>query len=342
MNLIDRKIVDSMYEDGWRYTHFGEYWRRKYGYKVCKVPLNAGFTCPNWDGRIADEGCVFCPNFARQFTYDSFRTVINKGWKEQVKHQIEHYKGMGAGEKALVYIAFATNTYAPIEDLKRIYDAALDHEDVVGLSIGTRPDCLPDEVLDLLGDYVKDGHEIWIEVGQQTPHYHTLRDTRRGHGFAESIRVVREAHKRGIKLIFFNIMGMPGETPDEMVETARILSALEVDAIKQYPLIVMKGTKLAQDYLNGGYKPLGRMEYVNLVCDLLENLDKYVLVQRLSKDCGLETKLAPQWNTYRLMITPLVEKELARRNAKQGGKLKLTLSKDELKPLKKEPTPKES
>jgi radical SAM protein (TIGR01212 family) len=260
--------------------------------------------------------------------------VINKSWKEQVKHQVEHYRTIGAGEKALVYIAFATNTYAPLPDLKKIYDAALDHKDVVGLSIGTRPDCLPDEVLDLLEEYVKAGHEIWIEVGQQTPHYHTLRDTNRGHGFAESIRVVREAHKRGIKVIFFNIMGMPGETPDEMIETARILSALEADAIKQYPLIVMKGTKLAQDYLNGSYKPLGRMEYVNLVCDFLEHLDPNVLIQRLSKDCGLETKLAPQWNTHRLQITPLVEKELRKRGTKQGSKFKLTLSADELKPLK--------
>jgi len=335
MNLVDRKIVDEMYKDGLRYSSFGEYWRRKYGYKVCKVPLNAGFTCPNWDGRLADQGCSFCPNFARQFTYDSFRTVINKSWKEQVKHQIEHYKSMGAGEKALVYIAFGTNTYAPIEDLRKIYDEALDHKEVVGLSIGTRPDCLPDEVLDLLGEYVESGYEIWIEVGQQTPHYHTLKDTRRRHGFAESIRVVRECHARGIKTIFFNISGMPGETPDEMIETARILSALEIDAIKQYPLIVMKGTTLAQDYLKGAYKPLGMMEYVNIVCDILEHLDPYVLVQRLSKDCGLETKLAPQWNTYRLIVTPLVEKELKRRGTRQGSRLKLTLSMDELKPMKR-------
>ncbi|MCX6695129.1 MAG: TIGR01212 family radical SAM protein [Candidatus Altiarchaeota archaeon] len=335
MNLVDRKIVDEMYRDGWLYTSFGEYWRRKYGYKVCKVPLNAGFTCPNWDGRIADDGCAFCPNFARQFTYDSFRTVINKSWKEQVTHQVKHYKGMGAGDKAMVYIAFATNTYAPLKDLKKIYDAALDHKDVIGLSIGTRPDCLPDEVLDLMGDYVKQGYEIWVEVGQQTPHYHTLKDIDRGHGFAESIRVVREAHKRGIKVIFFNISGMPGESPDEMVETARILSALEIDAVKQYPLIVMKGTRLAEDYIKGKYRPLGRMEYVNIVADMLENMDRYVLIQRLSKDCGLETKLAPEWNTYRLIVTPLVEKELARRKTRQGEKFKLSLNVDELKPLKK-------
>ncbi|MBN2518598.1 MAG: TIGR01212 family radical SAM protein [Candidatus Altiarchaeota archaeon] len=329
-HLVDKRVVDSMYKTGSLYSAFGEYWRRKYGYNVCKVPLNAKVGCPNWDGRISKEGCIFCPDFARQFTYDSFRTVMDKGVKAQVAHQVKHYTGMGAGEKALVYIAFGTNTYMPLKDFKELCDQALDHKDVVGLSIGTRPDCLPDGVLDILGDYAKQDYKIWLEIGQQTVHLHTLESIKRGHGFAEAIRVVREAHKRDIPVLFFTILGLPYETPSEMRETARILSALEVDAVKLYPLIVMKKTQLANQYLQGRYRPLGLDEYVGLLADFLENLSPYVLIQRLSKDCGLETKLAPEWNSYRLIVGPRVEKELKARGAKQGDEYKITLDESEL------------
>jgi radical SAM protein (TIGR01212 family) len=333
-SLIDRRVVDSMCGDGLLYSSFGEYWRRKYGYKVFKIPLNAQFTCPNWDGRISDEGCIFCPSFARQFTYESFRDVMDKDIREQVKHQVKHYKKMGAGDKAQVYIAFGTNTYKPLPELKKLFDAALDNKDVIGLSIGTRPDCIPDEVFDLLGEYVKQGKQIWLEIGTQTVHYHTLEHIQRRHGFAESIRVVQEAHKRGIPVVFFIILGLPYESPAEMNETARICSALGVDAVKLYPLVVMKNTRLGKQFRDGSYRPLAQSEYVQLVADFLEHLSPYVLIQRLSKDCGLESKLAPEWNTYRLVVGPKVERELKLRDTKQGDKLKLTLSADELEPLK--------
>ncbi len=333
-SLVDRRIVDSLYRDGAIYSSFGAYWRRKYGYKVFKVPLNAQFTCPNWDGRISDEGCIFCPSFARQFTYESFRNVMDKDIKEQVRHQVRHYKEMGAGDKALVYIAFGTNTYKPVGELRKLFDASLKHKDVVGLSIGTRPDCLPDEVFDLLGGYVKKGKHIWLEIGTQSVHYHTLERIQRRHGFAESIRAVQEAHRRGISVIFFLIQGLPYETPAETVETARIVSALGVDAVKLYPLIVMRRTILEKQFKSGNYRPLGMSEYVGLTADFLENLSRYVLVQRLSKDCGLESKLAPDWNTYRLIIGSRVEKELKGRGTRQGDKFSLTLSADELVPLK--------
>lgn len=329
----DSKVIERMYRDGFLYSHFGEYWRRKKGYKVFKIPFNADFTCPNWDGRLSKSGCTFCPSFARQFTYSSFRRVINQKLEEQVKDQLKHYKQMGAGEKGLVYVAFGTNTYAPVKELKRIYDKALKNRDIVGLSIGTRPDCLPEEVLNLLGSYVKKDKEIWLEIGQQTVHQKTLDRIKRRHGFAEAIKAVEEAHKRGIKVVFFVILGLPGETHSEMIETARVLSAIGVDAVKIYPLIVMKKTQLALDYQEGRYTPIGFKEYVNTVCDFLEHLDKNILIQRLSKDCGLETKLAPEWNTYRLIVAPAVEKELKRRGTTQGSKLRYGLTAEELKPL---------
>ncbi|MBU0762770.1 MAG: TIGR01212 family radical SAM protein, partial [Candidatus Altiarchaeota archaeon] len=196
----------------------------------------------------------------------------------------------------------------------------------------TRPDCLPDEVLDLLAEYKKKGYDVWIEVGQQTMHHHTLQRINRQHGVAELVRVVDEAHKRNIPVLAFIILGMPGETRDEMIETARLISAIGVDAIKLYPLVVMKNTRLADWWKTGVYKSLGFWEYVNLVADFLEHLSPYVLIQRMSKDCGLEVKYAPEWNTYRNIVTPMVQKTLMERCTRQGSKYRLTLSVEELTP----------
>ncbi|MFC2154067.1 TIGR01212 family radical SAM protein [Candidatus Altiarchaeota archaeon] len=330
---IDPKAADSMYSDGFLYAHFGEYFRRTHGYDVFKVPFNAEFTCPNWDGRLSKKGCTFCPSQARQFTYESFRPVMGKGLKQQLKHQIDYYKKKGAGEKALTYIAFATNTYLPVDELKKVFDTALDHPDVVGLSVGTRPDCLPDEVLDLLSTYVKEGYEIWVEVGQQSFHFHTEEATNRQHGVAESVRVARECKKRGILAMAFLIMGLPYETPSEMIETARITSSLGFDAVKLYPMLVMYDTQVAKQYKKGSYRPLSQTEYVSLIADFLENLDPHILVQRLSKDCGLDGKIVPEWNTHRFIIGPRVEKLMTLRGTHQGSKHKLTLSAEELVPL---------
>jgi uncharacterized protein len=338
--IIDRKAVDELYGEGLLFSAYGMYERKIHGFRVFKVPLNARFVCPNWDGRLSDMGCAFCPSHAKQFTYQSFREVIDKGFTEQIRHQVEHYKTMGAGKKGLVYIAFGTNTYAPLDRLRKIFDEAVNaHEDVLGFTVGTRPDCLPDEVLDLLAEYRKSGWEVWVEAGQQTVHQHTLRETNRQHGFAELVRATDECHARGIPILAFIILGLPGETHDEMVETARLISAIGVDAIKLYPLVVMKDTRLANMWQSGRYKPLGFDEYVNLVADFLEHLSPYVLIQRLSKDCGLEIKLAPEWNTYRNIVTPAVEKALRARGTRQGSKYKLTLTMDELTPLTQDKEP---
>jgi len=331
--ITKKRFIDELYSEGNIYAPYGQYERKVHGYKIFKIPLNASFTCPNWDGRLSKEGCIFCPNFARQFTYESFRRVLNEDLGEQVKDQVKYYKEKGAGEKGLVYVAFGTNTYLPIDKLKKIFDTALKHRDVIGLSIGTRPDCLPDEVLNLLGEYVEKGKEIWLELGQQSVHFHTDERTQRRHGVAESIRVVREAHRRGIYVLFFLIMGLPYETPSEVVETARVVSALGVDAIKLYPCLVMKGTGLEKEYREGTYRPLSSLEYASLLADFIEHLSPHVLIQRMSKDCGLDGKVAPDWDTHRWIVGPRVEKILMLRGTKQGSKFSLGLEADELVPL---------
>lgn len=169
--IVDKGVVEGLYKEGLKHSAYGMYERKVHGYKVFKIPLNARFVCPNWDGRLSDSGCIFCPSHAKQFTYQSFREVIDKGFTEQIRHQVEHYQTMGAGEKGLVYIAFGTNTYAPLDRLRQIFDETVKaHKDIIGFTIGTRPDCLPDEVLDLLAGYKRSGYEVWVEAGQQTVH----------------------------------------------------------------------------------------------------------------------------------------------------------------------------
>lgn len=331
----DKETVDSLYRNGFRYASFGEYWRRIHDYKLFKVPVDADFLCPNWDSRVSKEGCIYCPGFGKEVGRPTFFEVQGKEIREQLEHQIPYHREKGAGEKFLAYFYPATNTYRRVSQLENLFNEALEVEGVVGLSVGTRPDCLPDEVLDLLESYVKEGKEVWVELGQQSYHYHTIEEANRGHGIAESIDVIPRMKERGIWVCNHIILGMPYETPSEMNETARILSVLGVDAVKIYPLLVMRGTSLARMYETGVYRPLGFLEYVNLACDFLEHLSPYVLIQRLSKDCGMQLKIAPKWNPSRLVVSPRIEKELARRNSRQGAKYKIGLSEPELEPLNK-------
>ena len=330
---INRRMIDQMYKEGYLYAKFGEYFRRTHGYKMFKIPVDAGFTCPNWDSRLSNKGCMFCPFYAKKFTHESFRRVIGKNLKVQISEQVKYHKKTGAGEKFLIYVAFATNTYKPVDELREIYDILLKHDDVVGLSIGTRPDCLPDEVLDLLGEYVEEGYEIWLEIGQQSFHFHTCEQTNRQHGVSEILNLVKKSHDRGILVLSFVILGLPYETPSEMIETARFVSELNIDAVKVYPLLVMKETRLVDEYESGKYRPISRLEYLSILADFIENLSPYVLIQRLSKDAGVDEKIAPEWNTHRFLVSPEIEKILMLRGTKQGSRYSVGLTAEELKPL---------
>ena len=325
-------VVDGLYDDGFLYAAFGEYFRRSHGYKMFKVPANAGFTCPNWDNRLSALGCIYCPSFARQFSHESLRRVMDANLRKQLSEQIEYHKSTGAGEKFLVYLAFGTNTYLKLEQLREIYDLLLEHPETVGLSIGTRPDCLPPEVLDMLGEYVDLGYEMWVELGQQSMHYHTCQKTNRQHGVSEVVDVIGKAHERGILVNLFTILGLPYETPSEMIETAKMVSVLGADSLKIYPLLVMENTTLAKHYSIGWYRPVSRIEYIGLVADFLEHLSPKILIQRISKDAGVEAKNAPEWNTHRFLVGPEVEKALAIRGTRQGSRYKIGLSVEELEP----------
>jgi radical SAM protein (TIGR01212 family) len=174
---------------------------------------------------------------------------------------------------------------------------------------------------------------MWLELGQQSVHYHTAEAINRQHGLGELASAIERSKKRGILNVVFLIFGLPYETPGEMNETARVISELGADAVKLYPLLVMKNTRLTREYAKGGYRPISAAEYTKTIADFLERLHPHVLIQRVSKDCGLDGKDAPEWNTHRFIVGPRVEKILQIRGSRQGSKYSVGLSADELTPL---------
>ncbi|WP_292459638.1 TIGR01212 family radical SAM protein [Methanothermococcus sp.] len=316
IKTIDKNIIDNIYSDGFPIAQYGLYIKRVKHYKTFKIPVDAGFTCPNKDGTLDTKGCIFCPKMGRPISVKYCNTKYPL--KEQIEKQIEKQKNKGI-EKFYIYFYPGTNTYGTPNKLKELWDFALSYPDVIGLSIGTRPDCLEDEKLDILEDYVNEGYEIWIDLGIQTMHQRTLNILNRRHKVSDTVRTILECKKRGIFVCGHVILGLPNETWDDMMKTAKILSKLEIDALKIYPLVVIQNTELENLYWRGEYKTLDKKQYIKLVCDFLERLSPYVLIQRLSKDkTPDEIKISPEWNLHRLNILNEVSNELKRRNTKQG------------------------
>ncbi|MBA2861462.1 TIGR01212 family radical SAM protein [Methanococcus maripaludis] len=317
---IDKNIVDRIYEEGFLIAQYGLYMKRERDYKTFKVPVDAGFSCPNKDGTIDTRGCIFCPKMGRSISVEYCN--VKYSLKDQIEAQIKQNKEKGIG-KFYVYFYPGTNTHGTPEKLKELWDFALSFEDVIGISIGTRPDCLEDEKLDILENYVKQGYEIWIDLGVQTMHDKTLDFLNRKHSSDDIRRAVIECKKRGILVCGHIILALPNENWDMMMETAKVLSDLEIDALKIYPLVVIENTELEKIYWKGEYKSLDEKQYIHLVADFLEHLSPYVIIQRVSKDkVPDEIKISPEWSLKRLRILNEVSKELARRNSKQGSKYK--------------------
>ncbi len=313
---IDKKIIENIYSDGFPVAQYGLYMKRAKQYRTFKIPVDAGFSCPNKDGTLDNRGCIFCPKMGRPISVKYCNTKYSL--KEQIEKQIEKQKSKGI-EKFYIYFYPGTNTYGTPSKLKELWDFALSYSDVIGLSIGTRPDCLNEEVLDILENYVKNGYEIWIDLGIQTMHQKTLELLNRKHDVSDTVNAIIQCKKRGIFVCGHVILGLPNESWNDMMETARILGVLEIDALKIYPLVVIENTELEEMYWRGEYKTLDEKQYIKLVCDFLEHLSPYVLIQRVSKDkTPDEIKISPEWNLHRLKILNEVSNELKRRNTRQG------------------------
>ncbi len=299
-----------------RYNRFSDYLRNLYGVKVYKVTLDAGFTCPNRDGTISNEGCIFCDgggSFSQLYPHDiSIKEQLDLG----IKLSKEKYKA----QKFLAYFQAYSNTYKPVNELQKIYDDALSHEEVIGMNIGTRPDCVDDEKLDLISDYSKN-YYVWLEYGLQSIHEKSLKFINRGHSFETFVKALKETQKRNINVCAHVILGLPNETREDMLQTAKVLGDLGIDGVKIHLLCVLQNTRLTKLYYQGKIPMMEEDEYVETACDFLELLPPSVTIHRLAGNGLKPNMLAPAWLSKKFVVLNKIDKLLEQRNSYQGAKL---------------------
>jgi len=296
-----------------RYYDLNTYLRSLFGCRVQKITLDAGLSCPNRDGRISSGGCIYCNVRGSGTGADARGLSITEQLIQGKETLGRRYKA----RKFLAYFQSFSNTYAPLKRLKTLYDEALNVEDVVGLSIGTRPDCIDEPVLELLQTYTQ-RYLIWIEYGLQSAHDATLAMINRGHDLKCFQNAVRATRKRGIQICVHVILGLPGETRSDMLETAHTLAKLEIDGLKIHLLYVVKGTRLESLYRQGQFRCLKQAEYVERVCEFLERIPPQVVIQRLTGDPHPQELVAPQWALEKTETLNMIRQMLAKRDTRQG------------------------
>ena len=287
---------------------FGQAMQASYGERVHKIAIDAGFTCPNRDGSIGRGGCTFCNNVSFSPNGRKPRQIA-----EQIESGRQVIRKRTGAKKYIAYFQAYTNTYADIRELSRLYGEALKQPDVIGLDVGTRPDCVPDEVLDLLADYQQQGYEIWLELGLQSAHDATLDHVNRGHGFAEYRQAVLKARHRGIKVCTHLILGLPGESTEHHIASLNRVLELGVDGLKFHPLHVVKGTQLANEWRRGEYRPLTMDEYVTDVVELIKRTPDEVIFHRITGTASSDILLAPEWCSKKWQVLNRITTELAKR-----------------------------
>ncbi len=298
---------------GFRYFAYNFFLRRRFGRRVQKVSVDAGFTCPNVDGTVAVGGCTFCDN--RSFSPS--RRLPRQSIAEQIDEGIRRLKRRYDCDDFMAYFQPATNTYAPVERLRPLYEQAISHPKVVALAIGTRPDCVPDDVLDLLAELAQRIH-LSIEYGLQTIHNRSLDWMNRGHYYDAFLDAVERSRGRGFEICAHVILGLPGESPDDMLATAKELARLRIDSVKIHNLYAVKDTPLADQVARGEVTLMGRDEYVRTVVDFLELLPPETVVERVSGEAPPDYFVAPTWCLDKPSVRAAIQHELETRDTWQG------------------------
>ena len=298
---------------GRRYYSYNHYLKAKFGQRVQKVSVDAGFTCPNVDGTVAIGGCTFCDN--RSFSPS--RRVPRLTVLDQIQDGIRRLKRRYTCDQFFAYFQPATNTYAPVERLRPLYESALQHPKIVGMAIGTRPDCLPNDVLDLLEEIAGRTY-LSVEYGLQTIHNRSLDWMNRGHHYDAFLDAMERGQNRGFEICVHVILGLPGESHDDMLATAREMARLPVDSIKLHNLYAVKRTPLADQVQNGEVELMNRDDYVRTLVDILEILPPHMLVERISGDAPPDYFVGPSWCLDKPAVLLAVNDELERRDTWQG------------------------
>lgn len=299
-----------------RYNAWNDHVKRRWGGRVQKVSVAAGFTCPNRDGTLGSGGCTFCNNAGFTPGYLDRRDPIGDQIDAGLRFLDRRYPGT---ERFIAYFQTYSNTYGEFARLRESYEAALAHPRICGLAIGTRPDCLPDVVLDYLAE-LAGKHIVELEIGVESCDDEVLRRINRGHDFACSEQAIRRAASRGLGVTAHLILGLPGEIRAGMLEAAVHLSALPIAAIKLHQLQLVRGTAMARDWERdpASVPLLAEDEYIALLADFVERLSPTILLQRLGSEVPPALKLAPRWNIRLSELAPRLTAELARRASWQG------------------------
>ena len=293
--------------------------KNQFGEKVYKLALNGGMSCPNRDGKVGRGGCIFCSEGGSgDFAADRQLSVT-----DQIAFQKEALREKKPARKYIAYFQAYTNTYAPVEYLRRIFTEAIADPEVVILSVATRPDCLPEEVLDLLAE-LNEQKPVWIELGLQTMHEKTAKMIHRGYDLACFEQAVRELRKRKIEVIVHTILGLPMEGTEEVLETVAYLNQMDIQGIKLQLLHILKGTELGRMYLeqkNESIRPMTMEEYTDLVIACVGHLSPEITVHRLTGDGPKELLIAPLWSSRKRTVLNEIHSELKKRNVWQGKML---------------------
>lgn len=298
-----------------RYNDFSTYFMSKFKGRVQKISVNAGFTCPNRDGTKGVGGCTYCNNKTFQPSYCDLDNLL----KTQLQDGIAFFSRKYPSMQYLAYFQSYTNTYAPVSVLRELYTEALQYPGVVGLVIATRPDCLSDEVLDLL-DELSQKCYIMVELGIESTNDGTLERINRGHTWEESVRAIEETTRRSIHNCAHLILGLPGENYNNFMEQAKVMSSLPVEIIKLHQLQIHTGTAMAKEFalFPDRYHPFAIEEYVELVVDYLENLNPAIIVERFVSSAPDAMIIAPRWGIKNYEFVAKVEKRLLERDTWQG------------------------
>jgi len=307
LNLTPRMWDDKPYRS------LNYHWKERYGEKIYKVSLNGGMTCPNRDGTLGSRGCIFCSaGGSGDFAADRRLSIT-----EQIESQKEKLRGKFPASHFIAYFQAYTNTYAPLPYLRSIFTEAISHPDIVGISIGTRPDCLPDDVLDLLSE-LNHLKPVTVELGLQTIHPHTARFIRRGYELSCFETAVAALRSRNLEVVVHTILGLPGETEEDILHTIRYLNQKDIQGIKLQLLHILKGTDLAAYYENPGFPVYTEEAYIDLVIKCLEHLSPDITVHRLTGDGPKALLIAPLWSSRKKSVLNEIHRQLKERNTWQG------------------------
>jgi len=295
------------------YNDYNSYLKEKFGQKVYRIGLDAGFSCPNRDGTKGYGGCAYCNETGSRSSY----TEPGRPVAEQLKQRIQYLKTNKGAQKFIAYFQAFTNTYAHPEVLKRTYDNVLGFEEIVGISIGTRPDAIDRDKLEIISSYKK-RYDVWIEYGAQSTHDRTLAGINRGHKFCDFVDAVGVTKEFGISICAHIIVGLPGESRNDIIDTAKKLSSLKINGVKIHLLHILKGSKYEQLYREGKIKVMGQGEYSEAVCDFLEHLSRDIIIQRLTGQGAKQYHAAPDWAHDKTATIRQIEETLKTRKSFQG------------------------